>query len=103
MEIELIRQSVAAGWLRVTDHADEEMAADGLLLDDVLASLSVGEVIEDYPSDHPLPSCLIYGEANEGMPIHSVWAYNESTGRAVLVTVYRPDPNRWVSWRTRAK
>jgi hypothetical protein len=74
MQVESIQKAVAAGQLRVTDHADEEMAADGLLLDDVLASISGGEIIEDYPSDHRLPSCLIYGETGEGLPIHSVWA-----------------------------
>ncbi len=50
------------------------MAADGLLLDNVLASLASGEIIEQYPSDHPLPSCQVYGESEEGLPIHSVWA-----------------------------
>jgi hypothetical protein len=26
---------------------------------------------------------------------------NEKTGRAVLITVYRPDPDRWTDWRRR--
>ena len=43
------------------------MAADGLLLDNVLASLASGEIIEQYPSDHPLPSCQVYGESEEGL------------------------------------
>lgn len=33
--------------------------------------------------------------------IHSVWAYNEENQWAVLTTVYRPDPKRWIDWRTR--
>ena len=33
----------------------------------------------------------------------SVWAYNHVTQWAVLVTVYRPDPKRWVDWRIRRK
>jgi hypothetical protein len=53
--------------------------------------------------DQPYPSCLMYGESFTGEPIHSVWAYNPETQWAVLITVYRPDPERWVNWRTRKK
>ena len=31
----------------------------------------------------------------------TVWAYNEHTGWAALITVYRPDPQRWIDWRQR--
>ncbi len=44
---------------------------------------------------------LIYGDTPAGDPVHSVGAYNEANGWAVVVTVYRPDPRRWVDWRTR--
>jgi hypothetical protein len=27
--------------------------------------------------------------------VHAVWAFDEGAGRAILVTVYRPDPARW--------
>ena len=101
MDIVQIQQAIAAESFRVTDHADEETAADALTLDEVLQSVLAGEVIEDYPTDHPLPSCLIYGPSNAGDPVHSIWAYNSQTDRAVLITVYRPDPNRWLNWRTR--
>jgi hypothetical protein len=33
--------------------------------------------------------------------VHSVWAYNQENQWAVLITVYRPDPRRWIDWRTR--
>jgi hypothetical protein len=72
MDIDLIRQAIIANRLRVTDHADEELAADRLTLDDVLNSIVNGEVIEDYPTDRPLPSCLIYGQSRDGTAIHSV-------------------------------
>jgi hypothetical protein len=103
VDIALIRQAVAADRVRVTDHADEEMATDGLKLYDVGFSVQNGEVIEDYPTDHPLPSCLIFGKTDTGDPVHSVWAYNEMGARAILVTVYRPDPERWVNWRVRQR
>ena len=59
------------------------------------------KVIEDYPDDKPYPSCLIYGNTFSQEPVHSVWAYNQENRWAVVITVYRPDPQRWIDWRTR--
>ncbi|MEW6326368.1 MAG: hypothetical protein AB1487_02045 [Thermodesulfobacteriota bacterium] len=44
---------------------------------------------------------MIYGNAFVGEPVHSVWAYNKDNQWAVLITVYRPDPTRWINWRER--
>lgn len=101
MRIEDIRQAIELGNIRISDHADDEMAADGFLLDEVLEATKLGEIIENYPSDYPLPSCLVLGYYPAGDPLHAVWAYNERSGRAVLVTVYRPDPENWIDWRGR--
>ena len=63
-----------------------------------------GEIIEEYPEDRPYPSCLVYGDTFGGEPVHSVWAYNEESGFAVIITVYRPDPTRWKpDWKTRRR
>lgn len=101
--ISQIQRAIGGGEVRITDHADEEMASDQLGLDDVLASVLTGEIIEQYPTDYPLPSCLVYGRPKPDIHIHSVWAYNDATKRAVLVTVYRPDPDCWIDWRSRKK
>jgi len=57
-----------------------------------------GQIIEDYPIDKPYPSCLIYGETFSKEPVHSVWAYNEGSQSAVLITVYRPDAKYWINF-----
>src|SRR5687768_14061871 len=101
MDIIDLREAIRGHRVRVTDHADEEAAADRLLLADVYHCVEHGEIIEDYPTDRPFPSCLIYGPGQGSDPIHSVWAYNSHNGWAVLITVYRPDPGRWINWRQR--
>lgn len=103
MNIQDIIASIRDNRIRITDHADEEAQADHLSFDEIFFSVLRGEIIEDYPSDKPYPSCLIYGDSFTGEPIHSVWAYNPETKWSVLITVYRPDPERWVDWRTRRK
>ncbi|MEA5550790.1 DUF4258 domain-containing protein [Anabaena cylindrica UHCC 0172] len=87
----------------VTRHAKEEAANDHLFIDEINFSATQGQIIEDYPNDTPYPSCLIYGLNQKGDPIHSVWAYNKDTGLAVLITVYCPDPNKWINGRIRKK
>ena len=101
MNIEDIIGAIRSNRVRITDHADEEAQADLLSFDEVFFSVFRGEIVEDYPDDWPYPSCLIYGSTFRGEPVHSVWAYNEANEWAVLVTVYRPDPDRWIDWRMR--
>jgi hypothetical protein len=102
MDINLLIQAIRANRIRITDHADEEAQADKLSFDEVFVSTLQGEVIEDYPNDKPYPSCLIYGNTFASEPVHTVWAYNAETQWAVIITTYRPDPKRWIDWRTRS-
>jgi hypothetical protein len=103
MKIQDIVAAIRQKRIKITDHADEEAQADHLPFDEIFFSVLQGEIIEDYPTDKPYPSCLIYGDSFGGEPIHSVWAYNPETQWAVLITVYRPDPERWINWRERTK
>ncbi|MGQ3684260.1 MAG: DUF4258 domain-containing protein [Candidatus Loosdrechtia sp.] len=103
MEIEKVIEAIRAKKIRITDHADEEAQADKLKYEEVYFSVLNGEIIEDYPEDKPYPSCLIYGQTFAGEPVHSVWAYNQETEWAVLITVYRPDPQRWIDYKVRKK
>lgn len=101
MNIEDIRDAVRNGRYRPTIHADERSVAEQITDEEIFASVLGGEVIEDYPDDRPFPSCLIYGETIGGDVVHSVWAYDANQTLAILITVYRPDPGRWVEWRIR--
>jgi len=103
MDIKNFIDAICASRIRVSDHADEEANADGLTFDGICFSVLHGEIIEDYPTDRPFPSCLVFGKTSSGVPVHSVWAYNTEVQWAVLITVYRPDPDRWVNWRERKK
>jgi len=57
-----------------------------------------GEIIEQYPDDKPYPSCLRYGQTFSHDPVHSVWAFNVNNQWAVLITVYREDPELWIQF-----
>lgn len=103
MKIGDIINAIQSHKVRITDHADEEAKADNIYFEEIYFSVEQGEIIEKYSDDKPYPSCLIYGKAFNGDPVHSVWAYNKESGWAVLITVYRPNPDLWVNWRGRRK
>ena len=81
---------------RISDHGYNELAADGLFARDVLATVSEGIVVEEYP-DYPKGPCLLLLQRDaQGRPIHTVWGIPRGkTSPAVLVTAYRPDPEKW--------
>lgn len=101
VQIEDLIRAIGEGNVAITRHAEIERRADGLGYEEIYFSIVEGEIIEEYPQDKPYPSCLVYGDTFEGESVHSVWAYNESNGAAVLITVYRPDPGRWIEFRER--
>ena len=101
MKIQDIVEAIETKQIRISDHAKDEAKEDSLLLSTIFHSVRHGEIIEDYPDDQPYPSCLIYGKTENSQPVHSVWAFNAEKKKTVLITVYRPDPARWIDWKER--
>ena len=101
MSIDDIINAIKSSRIRITEHADEESESDGLTFDEIFFSVLSGEIIEQYPDDKPYPTCLIYGQTFSHDPVHSVWAFNKNSQWAVLITVYRPDPDLWMNFRKR--
>lgn len=93
---------VARGEFRVSRHGFRELAADDILLDDLVAGLVSAIVVEDYPASERGPSVLVLERDRNSRPIHVVRGIaKDSVAPAVLVTAYRPDPSRWSEQFTR--
>lgn len=75
-------------------HAIERMAQRNVTTGEVRQVVENGETIEDYPEDAPYPSRLVLGWC-EGRPLHVVVADDAQDNRAIVITVYEPDPDRW--------
>lgn len=80
---------------------DEEFGA--ITDQEVYEALQAGEVIEMYPDDTPYPSVSIFGTTGADRPLHAVCAYDAVEDRAVIVTVYQPDPDRWEAYCRRKR
>jgi hypothetical protein len=102
MDINDIIEAINAGRVVLSRHSLKEAGADRLVTGEIYFSvIEEGEIIEDYPDAYPLPACLILGWNSTREPIHSVWGYNQVTQIVTIITVYRPEPNRWINWRIR--
>lgn len=84
-------------------HAISKLQSEDLSRKEVESALSNCEVIEDYPwLTRRLPDCLLLAFGSNGRPIHYVVALDEPNDRIFIVTIYRPDEERWENdWKTR--
>jgi hypothetical protein len=98
--IEEIRKRVATDEFEFARHAVDQSIIRRISVQELREAISIGEVIEDYPEDKYGPSCLIYGKTAGGRAIHVQCSY---PSRAVLkvITVYEPDPERWIDFKVR--
>jgi hypothetical protein len=61
MDIETIRKLATQDRIAFKRHTLLRMHQRKILADEVKQALQTAQIIEKYPSDHPLPSCLILG------------------------------------------
>lgn len=91
-----IKQLVSRNEVLISNHGYDELAEDRIMVRDVIASLEEGMVLEDYPDFGKGPCLLLLQYDREAQPIHTVWGIPlGKTTPAVLITAYRPDPDKW--------
>jgi hypothetical protein len=63
--------------------------------DELRQIINKGKVIEKYVNDSPYPSKLILGKVNN-RPLHVVITENNTENKIIVITVYEPDPRKWI-------
>ena len=87
---------IGRGEVRVSAHGYDELAQDDILVKDIMFGVSDGVIVDDYPHYPKGPCVLVLQKDAQGRPIHVLWGIpKDATAPAVLVTAYRPDPDRW--------
>lgn len=94
--LEAVKKLVAAEQVRISEHGYDEIAADGIYVRDILAGVDKATVVEDYPAFPKGRAVLVLQWDIDVQPIHVVWGIPKGfTSPAVVVTAYRPNPDRW--------
>ena len=94
--LERIKELVVRQEVQISDHGYDELADEGLFIEDILAGLATAVVVEDYPTYRKGPCVLVLQQDGQGKLIHVVWGIpKDASSPAVVVTAYRPDPARW--------
>jgi hypothetical protein len=93
--LEQIRAQADIENIRITQHAQQEMAEEDIALDEVLEAIATGQILENYPEHRRGACCLLNGVTKKGRPLHIVC----TTVRPVLIiiTVYEAKPPKWTT------
>ncbi len=93
-----------SGDVRISEHGYDELAEDGLSAREILQGIPEAKRVEQYPNYSKGPCGLFLQKDRAGAPIHVVWGIPKGHDRPlVLVTAYRPDPERWDQTFTRRR
>jgi len=93
-----IQALAMAGEVILSQHAYDRLREHGISAHDIEAGIAGAVEIEEYPEYHKAPSVLALQADANGQPIHVLWGIRKgTTGPAVAVTAYRPDPSRWTT------
>jgi hypothetical protein len=94
--LETIKTLGGSGDVRISEHGYDELSNDGLSAREIVGGLESAILIEDYPNYPKGESVLVLQTDKNGQSVHVVWGIPKGHERpAVLVTAYRPDPERW--------
>ena len=98
--IDEIRTKIAVDEFEFSKHAVDQTIIRRVSVTEIREAIVKGEIIEEYPDDKYGPSCLISGKTAGGRAIHVQCSY-PSRQLMKVITVYEPDPERWIDFTVR--
>lgn len=98
--IDEIRSKVVADQFEFSEHAVDQSIIRRISVQELREAIATSSIIEDYPDDKYGPSCLVVGFTQSRRPIHVQVSY-PSRPLIKVITLYEPDPSRWIDFYKR--
>ena len=93
-----IQKSIAKDDYRYSEHTINRILARRIADWEIKQAIENGEIIENYSHNKYRPSCLIFGETDEGRPLHIQCSYPPNVK---IITCYEPSPEEWINYEIR--
>lgn len=100
--LEEIQQRVLWNDFEFSQHATDQAVLRDISVAELREAVANAHIIEIYPDDKYGPSCLLMGYTIAGRPLHIQCTY-PGEARLKIVTLYQPDPERWIGFRERRR
>jgi hypothetical protein len=100
VDLDAIKARFLRDEFEFTQHAVDQTLLRGITVQELREAVAGAEIIEDYPDDKYGPSCLLLGRTRASRPLHAQVSC-PSRPLIKVVTVYQPDPERWLDDRYR--
>ncbi len=97
-DLESIQVAFADSDYQYTLHALQRTTERQISRQEIEQTVKRAEVIEDYPDDKYGPSCLLYGNTDDGRTLHIQVSLPP---KVKIITVYEPEPDEWENNRVR--
>jgi len=92
--LEFIKSCIKRRKIYWTYHVNMRLIGRSITREAILDSVDKYEIIETYPEDKYLPSCLIYTKHAEQI-IHFLAATDMENDNIRIITTYKPTLDKW--------
>ncbi len=100
--IQIAKEKIEQDRFYLSHHAQIERGEERIKIDDIVSCILNGKILESYPGDPRGESCLIVGKCLDARWLH-VLCGNFDKNNLIIITVYIPQPPKWIDPFTRRK
>lgn len=100
--VDEIQEKIENMQFEFSQHAVDQSLIRRISVQEIREAILHSELIEDYPDDKYGPSCLLHGFTTSLRPLH-IQCSHPSRPVIKIITVYEPNPSRWIDFKERRR
>jgi hypothetical protein len=89
-----IKECIRHGRILWTYHVNMRLEGRFIPRESIISSVDTFEIIEEYPDDKYLPSCLVHAQTESGV-MHIQIGIDREEDNVRIITAYKPTLAKW--------